>query len=111
MTPRPTAGLVVSAMIRTVEGAGGSGMVVAKGDATAGAILLILAERGRTTGVRERTLGPDDTYMWTASGPAGLDDPAALSAYVARRRQRDPDLWVVELDHADALALAQGVIA
>lgn len=110
MTPRPAAGLLVSALVRAVEGAGGSGMVLAKGDATSGAILLVLAERGRPTALRERTLGMDEAYAWTPAGPATFDDPSAVSDYIARRRRSDPDLWAVELDHADALALAQGMI-
>lgn len=111
MTARPASGLLVSALIRAVEAAGGSGMVLAKGDVTAGAILLVLAERGRTTALRERTLGLDDRYAWALAGPAAADDPLALSEYIARRRRNDPDQWIVELDHADAGRIADGLIA
>ncbi|TVV73888.1 DUF1491 family protein [Sphingomonas solaris] len=112
MTPRLAAGLLVSALVRAVEAAGGGAMVLAKGDATAGAILLVTATRGRTTGLYERTLGPDDAYGWTRAGPAlPDDDPAVLADYLARRRRADPDQWIVELDHADPLAIAQGMIA
>jgi len=37
--PRLAAGLLVSALIRRAEEKGGSGMVLAKGDSTAGALL------------------------------------------------------------------------
>ena len=111
MTPRPAAGLLVSALIRAIEAAGGNGMVLARGDATAGAILLVLADRGRTTGLRERSFGHDDRYVWNPAGPASFDDPAALPDYLARRRRADPDQWIVELDHPHALALAQGMLA
>lgn len=110
MTPRLAAGLLVSALIRAVEAAGGNGMVLAKGDATAGAVLLVLADRGRTTALCERTLGMDDRYRWTATGPTRFDDPFALSDYLDRRRAADPDQWVVELDHANARAIADGMI-
>lgn len=110
MTPRPAAGLLVSALIRAVEAAGGSGMVLAKGDATAGAILLVLVKRGRTTGLCERTLDRGNRYAWTAAGPAIADDPAAVADYLARRRRNDPDQWIIELDHAEARALADGMI-
>lgn len=109
MTPRLAAGVLVSALIRRVEAAGGSGMVLAKGDATAGAVLLALAERGRTMALIERTLGAEG-YTWTATGPADLDEPGAITDYVARRRARDPDLWVVELDVLGAEAIVREVL-
>ncbi|MET0269022.1 MAG: DUF1491 family protein [Sphingomonas sp.] len=111
MRPRDAAGLLVSALVRAIEGAGGHAMVLAKGDATAGAILLVVADRGRATGVYERTLAADGRYAWTRTGPAEADDPAALSEWTARRRRADPDLWVVELDHADPIPLAEAMMA
>lgn len=95
---RPAAGLLVSALLRRVAAAGGSGAVLARGDPTAGAILLVIAERGVTQRLLDRALSPDGSYAWVASGPGTLDDSAALSDYLARRRRNDPDLWVVELD-------------
>ena len=99
---RPTAGVLVSALIRKIEAEGGNAMVLAKGDATAGAIILLLADRGIPTALLERTLGVGG-YGWSDSGPA---DPARRDAYLADRRRTDPDLWIVELDHADARDLA-----
>ena len=98
MTPRLASGVLVSALIRQVEAGGGHGAVLAKGDATAGALLLLLAERGQVKGLRERGLRPDGSAGWIATGPADAADPGALSAYIERRRHRDSDLWVVELD-------------
>lgn len=111
MIARVAAGVLVSALIRAVEGAGGSGMVLAKGDATAGAILIVTAARGRTNGLRERTLGAEGRYVWTRTGPADADDAVAVAAWLDRRRRSDPDLWVVELDHADPLAIAEAMLA
>ncbi|MFS0738042.1 DUF1491 family protein [Sphingomonas sp. 1P06PA] len=107
MTARIAAGVLVSALIRQVEAAGGSGMVLARGDRESGAVLLALADRGVAGQLLERTLGFDGRYTWTETGP---DDPAALSDYLARRRQRDPDLWVVELDGAQSRAIADAMI-
>jgi hypothetical protein len=109
VSPRPAASLLVSALVRAVEAAGGGAMVLAKGDATAGAILLATAERGRATGLYERTLGPAGRYGWTATGPP-VGDATALGDYIARRRRADPDQWVVELDHAQALAIASAML-
>jgi hypothetical protein len=110
MTARPASGLLVSALIRRVEQEGGNGMVLAKGDATSGAILLVIAERGVTLQLLERALRFDGSYHWTATGPASLEEPGALSDYVARRRRSDPDLWVVELDATDAARIAAELI-
>ena len=101
MEARPAAGLIVSALIRRVEAAGGSAMVLAKGDATAGALLVQLADRGVVGALLERMPGIEG-YNWNEVGPReGRDD------YLARRRRADPDLWVVELDCAEARAIVE----
>lgn len=104
MTVRLTSRLLVSAMIRRVEGLGGHAMVLAKGDETAGAVLIALAERGRTLRLLERSMGPDGDYRWAPCGPDPEDD-GAIRDYIDRRRGFDPDLWVVELDLPEALAI------
>lgn len=106
MTARLAAGLFVSALIRRMEAAGGGGMVLAKGDATSGAILLVIVDRGETRAVLERTLDERGRYHWTPTGPGEPDHPGALADYIARRRRFDPDLWVIELDGAEAARIA-----
>jgi len=95
---RLAAGVMVSALIRAAEQAGGSAMVLAKGDATAGGILLLTIDRGRNPRFLERGLGPDGKPALIASGPAALADDAEATEYWRRRRSRDSDLWVIELD-------------
>ncbi|WP_174274900.1 DUF1491 family protein [Sphingomonas bacterium] len=99
---RAASGLLVSALIRRIEAEGGHAMVLARGDATAGAMLLLLADRGEPTALLERTLGQGG-YGWNDGGPA---DPAERPAYLDRRRNNDPDLWIVELDHPKARSIA-----
>ncbi len=106
MTARLTSSIVVSALIRRVGSEGGSATVIAKGDATAGAILLICMEKGIVTSLRERVLDSNGTYAWTAIGPA---NPDALPTYLARRRLLDADLWLVELDIAKAERFAADI--
>ncbi len=102
MTPRLTSGLLVSALVRRVSAAGGNAVVVARGDATAGSILLICLDKGIRTAFRERLLGPDGSYSWAVVGPAPDADPDEVDAWHSRRRSRDPDLWIVELDIPNA---------
>jgi hypothetical protein len=102
MEARAAAGLLVSALVRRIEAEGGSAMILARGDATAGAILLALAHRGVDGALLERSFGADG-YEWRETGPS---DPAERSPYLAQRSRIDPDLWIVELDHADARRIA-----
>ena len=106
MAGRLAAGLVVSALIRRVEAAGGSGMVLARGDATAGALLIQLADRGVPGALLEHMLDARGEYAWAPMGP---DDAGARSDYIARRRRNDPDLWVIELDAKDAATIVAEV--
>ncbi|WP_446745953.1 DUF1491 family protein [Sphingomonas sp. OTU376] len=98
---RLATGVLVNALIRRAEGAGGSAMVLAKGDATAGAVLLLLVERGANPRFFERGLGPDGGAALIRSGPQLFADDGEVTAYWQRRRARDSDLWVIELDIAD----------
>lgn len=106
MTPRLATGIYVNALIRRVNQAGGSAMVLAKGDVTAGALLLVTREKGRFSGVLERTLGVDGRYAWTSNSSQTIENEQEISEFCARRRRSDPDLWIVELDIADAARFA-----
>lgn len=105
MAARLAAGMLVAALIRRVEAAGGGAMVLAKGDATAGALLIQLAARGVAGVLLERRLDPRGDYRWEATGP----EQERRDAYLARRRRADPDLWVIELDHDDAATIVDEV--
>lgn len=111
MTPRLAAGVQAGALIRRVAGAGGTGTVIAKGDATAGAILLICCDRGEIRLLLERVAGLDGGYRWASAGPRGADVAARIDAYLARRRRADPDLWLIELDIAGVERFAAEMMA
>ena len=74
--------------------------MLAKGDATAGAILFIAQDRGEHPRALERGVGPDGQTALICAGPEG--DARAVTDYWMRRRKGDPDLWVVEVDIAAA---------
>jgi hypothetical protein len=94
MDPRVASSVLVSALIRKAEAEGGFAAVLAKGDETAGSILLILTERGVDPRILERLLQPEGRYVWGRS----TGDAAEVPELIARRRRFDPDLWVLELD-------------
>jgi hypothetical protein len=98
---RLTSQVLVSSLLRRAQAEGGFGAVLAKGDATAGAVMVVLAERGERTALLERLLQPDGSYAWRDSSQT-LADEDAFRAWLERRRRHDPDLWLIELDVADA---------
>lgn len=88
--------------MRKAQEEGGFAAVLARGDDTAGALLLILAERGRRARILEKVLQPGGRYLWQdVTGPS-LESDEEVAALVSKRRRFDPDLWVVELDIASA---------
>jgi hypothetical protein len=100
VTPRVTAALEVSALIRRVNAAGGFATILHKGDETAGSLLLLLTEKGRISAIYERALTIGDCYDWRELSIQDFDNEGLITDIVDRRRNIDPDLWVVELDIA-----------
>ena len=98
MTPRLSTSLLVSALMRRAEAEGGFAAVLAKGEPTAGAVLVILAERSARQRILERLLQPDGSYQWRGITGQDTDNKEEIGSIIDRRRKYDPDLWVVELD-------------
>jgi len=98
---RLASSVLVGALLRRAEGEGGFGAVLHKGDPMAGAIAVILAERGARRCILERLLQPDGDYAWQSTRREVADE-AGFAAFLERRRRFDPDLWIVELDIASA---------
>ncbi len=111
MTPRLSSAMLVSALIRRVQAEGGHAAVLAKGDASGGAIILACADKGKVSGLLERILDISGSYVWASCGPQDSGDPTEISQYLERRRSRDPDIWIVELDIADAERFAAETIS
>lgn len=104
-------GLLVNALLRRVNDAGGIGAVLARGDAQGGAILIVACEKGRDFKFLERGIGGSGGIELIATTAENRDDAAGVTAYWQRRRARDPDLWVIELDIPQAERFAAETIA
>ena len=93
---------LVDLLLRRTEAAGGFATILAKGDDTSGIILVQCSDRGEPGPLLERRFGLGGHYIWEEVGLADPKDGESRANYQDRRRKADPDLWIVELDIADA---------
>ena len=84
--------------MRRVEGEGGFATVLAKGEPDAGTLIIVIGEKGRDFKAFERMPRPDGQRAWTLSQEESAEEPGKFQEWIARRRNQDPDLWIVELD-------------
>ncbi len=100
--PRIKAGLWVQAALRLGQADGRYGVVIRKGDADAGGVLVVL--RGHSglmvlTQIRDASGEP----AWLrGTGDVAVEEPVA-DAYIAKQLKYDADLWVIEFDAPDYL--------
>ena len=109
MTPRLATSVLVSALVRKAEAEGGFAAILSKGDPTAGAVIVVLTEKGKNSKAYERTLRPDGAYAWEKSAQDENHYTRHVPQLIARRRRFDPDLWVVELDIPSIERFAAGM--
>ena len=93
--------LEVPALLRRAEAQGGFATVLNKGDPEGGALLLVVTSHGRHMAVLERILGISGAYEWRTAGPPETAESAEVASFLAKQRQFDPDLWLIELDIAE----------
>jgi hypothetical protein len=95
---RLATGIWVSAYLARLQAEGISTYVVAKGDATAGAVLVKLATMDGKAQAFQRSVDlmtGARTWMTLAEG-----GEAEVDASIAKQRSFDPDLWVIEVEDA-----------
>jgi hypothetical protein len=90
----------VYALIRRAEQGGAFPVIVRKGDARAGAVLVKSLNRrtGETRLYIEATRG-DGERVWMQ--PTGSDSEPEIDAYIERAARIDPDIWVVEIEDTE----------
>jgi GMP synthase (glutamine-hydrolysing) len=106
---RLKSGIWIKALIRRCDIAAIPIAVVARGDGDAGAILVKL-NGGVIEGcsVLTQARGQDGELLWMrATGPVPVAE-ADADAYIARQRQRDPDIWVVEIERREPGNVIEG---
>jgi hypothetical protein len=107
---RLTTAMLVGALRRRVNAAGGFATILAKGDEISGVILVQAVDRGQDVGLFERVSNFAGGYALMRCGPSPEEGPEAMAHYVARRRKSDPDLWIIELDIPEAERFAAETI-
>lgn len=107
--PRLTTSLWVSALLRRLQSDGVFAHVLAKGDATAGAIILSTRSKNNDIRMLERTATLQGTPAWMATSAVAQSESEALKS-LAKARHRDPDLWWIEVDLDDLTPYLDGPI-
>ena len=111
MEARLKSSIQVKALIRRCDLATIGVAVTARGDPDAGAILVKLCGRDSGAAVLAQARRPDGTLGWLRATGEALVAESDADAYIARQRQRDPDLWVVEIETvAPDTVLDDGII-
>ena len=98
---RLPAHLEASALLRSVEAAGGFATVLAKGERDAGSIAILTMRKGENPRLWERMPQLDGTRIFVHTRSQDAENKEEFFDYLSRRRARDPDLWLIELDIAD----------
>lgn len=89
-------------MIRAAEAMGGFGTVLAKGERDAGAVMVVMSIRSGNVQVFERMPSLEGGRIWEEITIENIDRPLIINEYIAKRQAQDSDLWILELDVADA---------
>ncbi|QNM82106.1 DUF1491 family protein [Sphingomonas sabuli] len=100
--PRLTALVEASSLIRRASANGDFAAILRKGDPERGSLIIVVRSKGDYVAVLERALGVDGIYRWERTGPKESDSSQNLADFLNRRAGFDPDLWLIELDIAQA---------
>ena len=87
--------------MRLAESHGGFATVLAKGEHDAGTILLVTLCRGTAGVLYERMPQLDGSRKFLAVKRENPENPTEFSEYLARRRDQDHDMWLIEVDIAE----------
>jgi hypothetical protein len=99
--PRLASHMRVTALNR-LAGANNDGfMVLRRGDAVAGALILIILSRGKNPRLFEYVTGFDGAGKWQRANNQSSQSQAAIDLYCETRVKSDADIWLIELNIAD----------
>lgn len=88
----------VMAHVRRCNDNGIPAMVVRKGEAKSGTLLLKINQLAEGCRVLSQARGLDGELGWLAAFKGALVSEAEADDYLARATARDPDIWVIEIE-------------
>ncbi len=98
---RLNADVWIMAHVRRCNADGVPAMVVRRGDGRAGTLVLKLNRLDGTCRVLSQATDMDGRLGWVSAFDGDGVSEADADAYIARAVGRDPDIWVVEIEHRD----------
>lgn len=98
---RLKADIWIMAHVRRCFAEGVPATVVQKGDERGGVLLLKLNQMELGCRVLSQTTDMDGNRAWMAAFDGELMPEKEADDYISRAMGRDPDLWVVEIEHRD----------
>ena len=99
--PRLKTDILARALVRESARDGRSAMVLRKGDATAGGILVVLVNRAGEGIVLSQTRTPEGDPAWIRTSGLAPLTTQDMQAFIDRQVKYDPDLWVLEIESDD----------
>jgi len=97
----------VSALIRRAQGAGAFAAILRRGDVDAGAFWVIIRQ-GQTYFRYTEQMGMSGAREWYKDGPY---DETDIGLRVNKAVDRDPDIWIVEIEDGQGRAFLDGEMA
>lgn len=110
MEPKLKARVWVQAQVRACTSAGLIATVARRGDADAGAILLKINQGAAGCWVLTQVRDSSSQLAWMRGTGADPVSETDADAYIARQVDRDPDLWVVEIEDRSGQPPINGVV-
>lgn len=86
----------VAAYLARLDAIGVPAHLIAKGDATAGAVIVKVATMDGNASAFARETGPDGQRVWALLADVGPE--ADVDEKLKRQLGFDPDLWVIEVE-------------
>jgi hypothetical protein len=93
--------LWLTAGLRRCSAEGIPAAVVRRGEKQSGTVILKINQLESGCRILTQARDLDGELTWFAALDGALVEEAEADAYVERTAQRDPDVWVVEIEHRD----------
>ncbi|OYW88471.1 MAG: hypothetical protein B7Z20_02445 [Sphingobium sp. 32-64-5] len=102
--------MLIQALVRRISAEGGFAAVLHRGDSISGAILVSCPDADRKSRLFERMPDFSGGYGLVPVARSSWGDEDQITDYIVRRRNADPDLWVVELDIPNGERFAAAIL-